>query len=100
MEYLDDRGWRLLGVAAPIPALDWTVIVEQPTTEAYALADQLELQLFVIITLALLATVTLWCYWGRSFIRPTFALMKGTQAIAAGNLDNRVAFRETTSSIS
>ncbi len=91
LEYRDDRGRQLLGVAAPIPALDWTVIVEQPTTEAYALADQLELQLFVVITLALLATVTLGYYWGRSFIRPIFALMKGTQAIAAGNLDNRVA---------
>lgn len=95
LEYIDERGRKLLGVAAPIPAFDWTVIVEQPTTEAYALADQLVLQLVVIITLALLATMTLGYYWGRSFIRPIFALMKGTQAIAAGNLDDRVVIRGT-----
>ena len=90
LEYQDERGRRLLGVAAPIVDLDWTVIVEQPTDEAFALSDQIQLQLVVVITLALLATVTLGYYWGRSFIRPIFALMQGTQAIAAGRLDNRV----------
>src|SRR5262249_5803786 len=30
-EYTDETGRRELGVAAPIPALGWTVIVEQPT---------------------------------------------------------------------
>ena len=95
LEYLNREGQQLLGVAASIPALDWTVIVEQPTTEAYALADQLELQLVVIITLALLTTVTLGYYWGRSFIRPIYALMRGTQAIAAGDLQNRVEIRGT-----
>ena len=90
LEYPDERGRQLLGVAAPIANLNWTVIVEQPTSEAYALADQLELQLVVIITLALLATVTLGYYWGRSFITPIFTLMRGTQAIAAGRLDSRV----------
>ena len=34
--------------------------------------------------------MTLGYYWGRSFIRPIFALMQGTQAIAAGRLDSRV----------
>ena len=90
LEYQNARRQQLLGVAAPIAAFDWTVIVEQPTGEAFALANQLELQLVVIIALALLATVTLGYFWGRSFIRPIFALKLGTQAIAAGRLDSRV----------
>ena len=40
--------------------------------------------------LALLATITIGYYWGRSFIRPIFALMSGTQAIAEGRLEERV----------
>src|SRR4051812_47072226 len=40
-EYLDD-GQRQLGVAARIPQLGWTVIVEQPTAEAYANATVLQ----------------------------------------------------------
>lgn len=89
-EYLGARGRDILAVAAPIGSLGWTVIVEQPTTEAYALAIQLERQLVVAISLALLVTIALGYLWGRSFIRPIFALMRGTEAIAEGRLDERV----------
>ena len=34
--------------------------------------------------------VTLGYYWGQSFIRPIFTLIKGTQSIAEGQLDDRV----------
>jgi len=59
-------------------------------SEAYAVADQLGRQLFFVIGLALLATVLVGYWWGRQFIRPIFALMRGTQAVAAGRLDERV----------
>ena len=39
-EYMDG-GVRKLGVATGVPPLGWTVIVEQPTAEAYANATQL-----------------------------------------------------------
>ena len=90
LAYADSDGLELLGVAAPVASLDWTVIVEQPTSEAFALADQLALELVVIITLALIATVTLGYYWGQSFITPIFSLIKGTEALASGRLDQRV----------
>ena len=90
LEYRDVAGRSVLGAAAPVTSLGWTVIVEQPISEAFALADQLELELVIIISLALVATVTLGYYWGQSFIRPIFSLMRGTEAIAAGRLDDRV----------
>ena len=89
-EYLADDGRELLAVAAAIVSPEWTVIVEQPVREAYALPDQLEVQLVVVITLALLVTVALGYYWGRSFIRPIQALTRGTEAIASGRLEERV----------
>ena len=55
------------------------------------MSEQLQLKLVFIITLALIATVTLGYYWGQSFIKPIFTLMRGTEAIAAGRLDDRVA---------
>ena len=91
LEYEAPDGRMLLGVAAPVASLGWTVIVEQPTSEAFALAEQLQLELVFIITLALIATVTLGYYWGQSFIKPIFTLIRGTEAIAAGRLDDRVA---------
>ena len=91
LKYEAPDGRMLLGVAAPVASLGWTVIVEQPTSEAFALAEQLQLELVFIISLALIATVTLGYYWGQSFIKPIFALMRGTEAISAGRLDDRVA---------
>ena len=91
LEYQAPDGRMLLGVAAPVTSLGWTVVVEQPTSEAFALAEQLQLELVFSITLALVATVTLGYYWGQSFIKPIFTLMRGTEAIAAGRLDDRVA---------
>jgi signal transduction histidine kinase len=43
-----------------------------------------------IIGLALLVSVTVGYFFGRSFIRPIFELMRGTNAVAAGHLDQRV----------
>lgn len=89
-EYLDDDGRELLAVAAAIASPEWTVIVEQPVNEAFGLSNQLEAQLVVAITVALLLTVALGYYWGRSFIRPIQALTRGTEAIANGRLEERV----------
>lgn len=89
-EYADSRGRTILAVAASIESRGWTVVVEQPTSEAYRLATALQIQLVSVIAVALLVTLALGYLWGRSFIRPIFALMRGTQAIAEGRLDERV----------
>jgi signal transduction histidine kinase len=89
-EYVDASGRRQLAVAAPIPQLNWTVIVEQPTAEAYAAANILQRQLIVAIAIALLAMIAAGLVLGRRFIAPIFLLQRGTQRIAEGNLDTRV----------
>jgi signal transduction histidine kinase len=91
LQYAAPDGRVLLGVAAPIASLGWTVMVEQPTSEAFALAEQLQQELMIIIALALVATITLGYYWGQSFIKPILVLKRGTEAIAAGRLSDRVA---------
>jgi signal transduction histidine kinase len=88
-EYSDQRG-SFLGVAASIPLLDWTVIVEQPQSEAFAIPIALQRQLEIAIALALLAMLAVGYFWGRSFINPILALTRGTRALAAGNLNERV----------
>ena len=92
-EYIDEDGRSQLGVAARIPQLGWTVIVEQPTREAYANATVLQRQLVVSISIALLGMITVGYLFGRSFINPILALQRGTHDIAAGQLDARVDIR-------
>jgi signal transduction histidine kinase len=89
-EYVDENGRRDLGVAARIAPLGWTVIVEQPTSEAYATATQLQKQLAGAILAALCVMVALGYVFGRSFIDPIFALKRGTKDLAAGDLGTRV----------
>jgi signal transduction histidine kinase len=92
-EYVDDSGRRELGVAARIAQLGWTVIVAQPTSEAYAAAMVLTRQLVIAISLALVAMIAVGYLFGRTFINPILALKAGTHDIAAGQLDARVHIR-------
>jgi signal transduction histidine kinase len=92
-EYQDEDGRQQLGVAARIDTLNWTVIVEQPTAEAYASAARLQRQLMIAATLALLLMVGAGFVFGRRFIAPIFALQRGTQALSEGKLETRVAIQ-------
>jgi signal transduction histidine kinase len=93
-EYDSQRG-QLLGVAAPVPTLGWTVIVEQPQSEAYVIAMRLQRQLGIAIGVALLVMIVAGYKWGRSFIQPILSLMRGTRALAEGRLDERVSVATT-----
>src|SRR6185369_178476 len=81
---------QMLGVAAQLPGLGWTVIVEQPIDEAFAIPISLQRQLGIAIAVALLAMLTVGYFWGRSFINPILRLTRGTRALAEGHLDERV----------
>jgi signal transduction histidine kinase len=89
-QYRDDSDTELLAVAAPIEPLGWTLIVEQPTSEAYANAWRLQRLLFIAIGAALMVMIAVGLVFGRRFIAPIFTLQRATQGIAAGDLDTRV----------
>ena len=89
--YSNEEGAEVVAAAALVESLDWTVIVEQPTSEAYAVTRKLERQLSVAILLALLGTVLGGWLWGRSFIQRIFALRNVTHALAEGRMSERVA---------
>jgi signal transduction histidine kinase len=84
-------GNEVVGVGAQLSTLGWTVIVEQPTREAFAISSALQAQLFVAITVALFAMLLVGSVWGRRFIEPILRLTRGTRELAAGQLDTRVA---------
>jgi signal transduction histidine kinase len=90
-EFVDEAGVEQLAVAAPIDPLGWTLIVEQPTGEAYESARRLQRQLFAAIAIALLAMIVVGLFFGRRFIAPIHTLQRATQAVAAGDLESRVS---------
>jgi two-component system, NtrC family, sensor kinase len=92
-EYADENGQQVLGVAQSMSPLAWTIIVEQPTAEAYANASVLQRQLIVTISIALLLMISVGYMFGRQFIGPILTLQRGTNALAAGRLEERVDIR-------
>src|SRR5436190_824582 len=92
-EFTDDSGTALLAVAARIEPLGWTLIVEQPFSDAYANARRLQGWLFIAAAVALTVMVAVGLVFGRRFIAPIFTLQRATQGIAAGDLETRVEVR-------
>lgn len=88
-EYVGRDG-RILGVAARVPDLNWVVMVEQPESEAFAVATRLQRQLGIAIAVSLLVMVIVGYFHGQRFIQPILALTRGTRRVAEGRLDTRV----------
>ncbi|MEQ1728085.1 MAG: sensor histidine kinase, partial [Vicinamibacterales bacterium] len=88
-EYRDARGATQLGVAAAVPGLQWTLLVEQPTEEAFATATRLGWQLVFAAIAALVLMVGIGVVLGRRFIAPISALEEATRQLAAGDFHAR-----------
>jgi signal transduction histidine kinase len=86
----------VLDVGVRIPELGWMVIVEQPIREAFSVARRHERELISAISLALLIMLLAGLVWGRSLILPIRELIRGTEAIADGRLDDRVRIESKT----
>ena len=94
--YRTPAGVEMLGVARPVvSSLGWRIIVEQRAVEAFGLATRLERFLLLTVLTGLGLTLVVAVVWGRSFIRPIDALMRGTRALADGRLQERVSIEGT-----
>lgn len=90
MSYRDRDREMMLATGALVRPFGWAVIIEQPHEEAFAVALRLERQLMTAIIVALFVTIAVGAAWSRAFITRIMALRRGTEALAAGRLDERV----------
>jgi adenylate cyclase len=89
----DERGHAVAAAAAPIAGPDWTVVVEQPLSEAFgpiyaALWRTAELLFVGTIFSGLLAYAL-----ARRMTEPIRLLEEGTERIGAGLFDHRISIR-------
>jgi signal transduction histidine kinase len=86
----DLAGQDVLAATARIPALNWTVFVESPVTEAFApLVDSIvRLALLLVGGLVLAAAASF--FLARTLVRPIRALQEGAARIGAGELGQRI----------
>jgi signal transduction histidine kinase len=87
----DYRGTEVLAAWRYIPLLRWGLVTKIDSSEAFAPVTQLRASFLMVgLAMLLLGTFSAWVL-ATAITRPVFALQKGAEAIAAGNLDQKVA---------
>ena len=86
-------GEQVFPAYASIPDLDWAVLVERPTREAYAplLASAMRSILLLLAGLAMAALASILI--GRRVVHPLGVLRSGAARIGAGELEHRIDIR-------
>ena len=89
----DAQGNAIAAAAAPVPGLDWTIVVEQPLTEAFGpIYATLTRTAAVLLAGGALAGLLAFALAGR-MTKPIHLLEKGTERIGAGQFGHRIEIK-------
>lgn len=87
LQYTDHQGKEVVGALKRLPELDWAVVAEVGSKEAYAPIIRLRNLTFLIVT-ALLLGIGLTAYFlGATIVRPLGVLTHGAAKVASGDLE-------------
>jgi signal transduction histidine kinase/DNA-binding response OmpR family regulator len=89
----DMEGRAVLSVMAPVPWLDWRVIVDLPESEAFAPIYDSILRSLIVLVLVLVLAVFASVLLSRRMAAPIRALSEGAARIGEGHLDERIEIR-------
>lgn len=84
------RGIEVLSVDIHLPEMNWCLIAEIDTQEAFAPITQLTLTLLLILVIILFITIFISSFASRTITRPLRRLHEGIEEITKGNLDFKV----------
>jgi class 3 adenylate cyclase len=89
----DETGRTVMAAVAPIPGVDWAVVVELPVTEAFAPIYAALWRTGILLVLGTLLAAAL-AYWlARRMVGPIAKLEAGAERIGAGQFDHRIDIR-------
>ncbi len=87
----DYRNVPVLSAYRHIPLLNWGLVAKQDLTEAFAPVEKLKDRVIVLIFVCILVVVAIGISLTNRITQPILQLVEGAKAIAAGNLDQRIA---------
>ncbi len=93
VEAFDTRGRPMLAAYAPIDPIGWTVLVEQPLSEAYAPLYSALVRTALLLLLGLIVSVIASLLLARRMVTPIRTLQDGAARIGAGALDQHIDIR-------
>lgn len=87
---IDVEGRRVLAALAPVPGVDWTVLVVQPVSEAYAPIWAAMLRTLLLVVAGAVFALLLAFALARRMTDPIRQLEEGATQIGAGHFEHRI----------
>ncbi|KAA3620195.1 MAG: HAMP domain-containing protein [Calditrichaeota bacterium] len=84
------EGVEMIMAYAPIPSMDWGIVLQQPTSEAFAPATRMQYQVLMLMLGGLAAATLVAFLYTRNFLRPIDRLVTGITKISSGDLYYRI----------
>jgi signal transduction histidine kinase len=84
------EGERYLGTFAYIPEIKWTIVIQIPEDEAYAVVSGMLLQILVIIGVVIVISIMTSYLLEKRITAPINTLVEGVKAYAEGELQHRM----------
>ncbi len=87
---------EMLGTYSPVSALDWAVVVQKPTAEAYSSIYETQRTGRLLALLAVFISIFLSIFSARRITHPLQVLAQSSRAIAKGDFTQRVHIKTRT----
>jgi len=88
--YVNRDGVEMIAAYAPIPQEQWGTVIQQPTSEAFAPAQKMKLQIFLLMLVSLVLAALIAAMYTRQIVQPVNALVSGIELMATGDLRHRI----------
>lgn len=92
-EYSNYRGDSVVGAYAPIENMGWGLLVEQNTTEAFALVNRLRNMVYLLGLITTVIVVGLAFWVARTFVEPVSKVTEAARKLALGDVNQTVAVK-------
>ncbi|NUO84237.1 HAMP domain-containing protein, partial [candidate division KSB1 bacterium] len=89
--YTDADGVEMLAVYAPLAEEKWGIVIQQPTSEAFAPMRTVRFQVFALMLLGVIIAALVAALYTQQIVKPVNQLLAGIEKISGGDLKYRVA---------
>ena len=86
----------MLGTYSPVTSLDWAVVAQRPTRQAYRDVYEMQRNARLLALLAVLLSVGVSIFAARRITNPLHILTESSRALARGDFSQRVLLRSRT----
>jgi signal transduction histidine kinase len=88
--YVTRDGVEMIAAYAPIPQEQWGTVIQQPTSEAFAPAQKMQWQIFLLVIVSVMVAALIAAIYTRQIVQPVNSLVSGIERIATGDLRHRL----------